>query len=372
MSMTGLALANLWSKKARSTGLAFAVAVAVMTVVTLTAVSTSLEKSAAEVLTIGHAKIDIAQKGVSDVLASTIDQSQVDRIAATPGVKSAVGVLVEMENLNPSNPLFLEIGIAPADLAPFGVTVVAGHPYSPDAAHEMMMGWRAAQNFGITVGDRFHADGTWNTVVGIYSTGIAFGDLGGMFPLPTIQAYNRVPGTVTLVFANTVPGVRVSAVEKRIARQNPELTTITTATQFGRVDTSLKFLQAAETGSAILAIVIGAVIVGNAMLLSLFERTREFGLLRAVGWSRSRVVGLMLGEGALLGVIGAGVGIGLAFMATTVLEAVPGLRGILHTNFTSSMFAKGLYTGLGMTILGTLYPAIRAASLRPLKALSHE
>ena len=117
---------------------------------------------------------------------------------------------------------------------------------------------------------------------------------------------------------------------------------------------------------------IGAVIVGNAMLLSLFERTREFGLLRAVGWSRSRVVGLLLGEGALIGVVGAGVGVGLAFLAATALEAVPGLRGVLHTSFTSSMFAKGLYTGLGMTILGTLYPAIRAAYLRPLRALSHE
>ena len=77
----------------------------------------------------------------------------------------------------------------------------------------MMMGWRAAQNFGIHVGDRFHANGTWNTVVGIYSTGISFGDLGGMFPLPAIQAYNRVPDTVTMVFVKTAPGAHPGEVE---------------------------------------------------------------------------------------------------------------------------------------------------------------
>ena len=50
-----------------------------------------------------------------------------------------------------------------------------------------MLGWTAAANLGLHVGDRFNANGTWNTVTGIYSTGNAFGDAGAMFPLPAIQ-----------------------------------------------------------------------------------------------------------------------------------------------------------------------------------------
>jgi putative ABC transport system permease protein len=372
LSMAGLVASNLWAKKGRSIGLGFAVAVAVMTVVTLSVVSQGLESSAAAVLTIGKADFTVAQKGVSDVLSSTIDDQQLEQIRATPGVASAVGVLVETEKISAATPLFLEIGIEPGDLARFGVTVVAGHPYSADATNQMMMGWRAAQNFGVHVGSRFHANGAWNTVVGIYSTGISFGDLGAMFPLPALQAYNRVPGSVTLVFVKTDPGVSVAAVQHRIDSNYPVLTTIRTATQFGRADRNLVFLQAAATGSAILAIVIGAVIVGNAMLLSLLERTREFGLLRAVGWSRSRVVGLLLAEGIVLGLIGAGVGVGLSYLAVAVLERLPDLRGVLHASFTPGAFARALYTGFGMTVVGTLYPAMRAAHLRPLSALSHE
>lgn len=372
MSLLSLVLQNLWAKKARSVGIGFAVSVAVMTVVALSVVSNSLESSAAAVLTLGKSDFTVAQKGVSDILYSTLDNGEVNDVLTTKGVSSAVGVLLETEKINAQNPLFLEIGIQPGDLAHFGVTVVAGQPYGPTSSHEVMLGWRAAQNFGLHVGDQFHANGTWNTVVGIYSTGISFGDLGSMFPLPAMQAYNRVPGSVSLVFVKVTPGYSISSVESSLTAAHPELTTIRTASQFGRADESLVFLQAATTGSTILAILIGAVIVGNTMLLSLFERTREFGLLRAIGWSRSRVVLLVVSEGVVLALGGSAVGVGLSFAATAVLEHLPALVGILHPDYTPTEFWRGLYTGLGMAVLGGLYPALRAANLTPLKALAHE
>jgi putative ABC transport system permease protein len=177
---------------------------------------------------------------------------------------------------------------------------------------------------------------------------------------------------VTLVFVKVAPGYRIGEVEKRITYAHPELTTIRTVTQFGRADRNLVFLKAAATGSTILAVVIGAIVVGNTMMLSLFERTREFGLLRAIGWTRTRVVSLLLGEGMVLAVVGAAVGVGLSYLVTSILQALPQLAGVLHSNYTSEAFWRGLYTGLGMTILGTLYPALRAGFLAPLQALSHE
>ena len=372
MTLFTLALGNIRAKKARSAGIAFAVALAVMTVVTLTVVSSGLEQEAAAVLTIGKADFTVAQKGVSDIIYSSLDDQEVADVRQTPGVRSAVGVLVETQRLNAANPLFIEIGIAPDDLATFGVTVVAGHAYAPEATDEVMLGWRAAQNFGLGVGSRFQANGTWNTVVGIYSTGISYGDLGAMFPLPAVQAFNRVPGSVTLVFVKVAPGYSVPRVQAALESAHPELTTIRTASQFGRADRNIVFLKAAVTGSTILALLIGAVIVGNTMLLSLFERTREFGLLRAVGWSRGRVVALVVSESLLLAVVGSAAGVGLSYLVTFVLESLPQLHGVLHSSFTAGAFWRGLLVGMGMAVLGSLYPAIRAASLPPVKALSHE
>jgi putative ABC transport system permease protein len=372
MPLITLILKNIWSKKARSIGIAFAISIAVMTVVTLTVVSSSLESSAAAVLTLGKADFTVAQNGVSEILYSSLDEGQLQAVRSTPGVKSAVGVLLETQHLSADTPLFIEIGLPPDELASFGVTVVAGRPFGATASHQVMLGWRAAQNFGLHVGDRFSANGTWNTVVGIYSTGISYGDLGAMFPLTALQAYNRVPGAVTLIFVNVEPGASISSVEKAITTDHPEVTTIRTAEQFGRADRNLVFLQAAATGSTILAILIGAVIVGNTMLLSLFERTREFGLLRAIGWTRRRVVALVVGEGIVLALVGALLGVALSFAAAGVLERLPQLRGVLQIDFTKEAFWRAVYTGLGMAVIGALYPALRAANLTPLKALSHE
>ena len=372
MTFLSFALRNVLSKKARSFGLVLAIAFAVMTVVTLAVTSSGLEQSAAAIISIGKADFTVAQKNAPDLLASTVDEGELARVSATPGVAQTVGVLVETEHLSSSTPIFIEIGIAPSDLAPFGVTVVAGHPYAALATNQVMVGWRAAANFGLHVGSRFHANGTWNTVVGVYSTGNSFGDSGAMFPLPAVQAYNRVPGIVTMAFVKVDKGVPAATVTHRIDVDMPELTTIRTATQFGRADRNLVYLKAAVTGSTVLAVLIGAVIVGNTMLLSLFERTRELGLLRAIGWTRRRMVGLLLGENLGLALVGAMIGVALAFAVTSGLEQLPALKGVLNANYTPGAFWRALYTALGMTLIGALYPTTRAALLAPLKALSYE
>ena len=372
MSLISIVISNLWAKKFRSVGIAAAVALAVMTVVSLVAVSSGLENSAAQLLEIGKSDFTVEQRGVADIFYSDIHGTELSRVESTPGVKSAIGVLLENERLNASNPFFLEVGIEPADLASFGVTVVAGHPFGVSSSHQLMLGWRAAQNLGVKVGGRLFVNGSWNKVVGIFSTGIAYGDLGSMFPLSSLQAHEHAQGTLTLLFVKVLPGRSVSQVEARITSEDHRLNTITTASQFGRADQNITYLQAAATGSTVLAILIGAVIVGDSMLLSVFERTRELGLLRAIGWSRTRVVRLIVGEGLVLAVVGSAIGVGLSFAATAALERLPQLAGILHANFTEGAFWRGLYTGLGMALIGALYPALRAANLAPLEALSHE
>jgi putative ABC transport system permease protein len=168
------------------------------------------------------------------------------------------------------------------------------------------------------------------------------------------------------------PGQSSARVQRTLTRDQPELTTISTLAQAGRADRNLVFLKAAVTGSTILALVIGAIVVGNTMLLSLFERTREFGLLRAIGWSRVRVVWLVVSESLLLALLGSALGVALSFLVTSVLEALPQLHGVLHSDFTPGAFWRGFAVGIGMAVLGSLYPSVRAASLTPLKALSNE
>ena len=249
---------------------------------------------------------------------------------------------------------------------------MGGRAYSRDAADEVILGWRAADNLGKHVGETIDISGGPKTIVGIYNTGQAFGDGGAMLPLTFLQGDERKSGTVTLAFVRVAPGAKIDAIRRVIEHENPSLATVRLASEFGRIDRTLDYLNAAGKGATYLALVIGTIIVMNTMLLSFVERTREFGVLRAIGWSKKRLWALILGEALLISLLGAMAGVALSFGATRALEALPAIRGILHTQFAASSFWRALYTAGAIGLLAALYPAARAGHLKPLDALRRE
>jgi putative ABC transport system permease protein len=372
VSFLGLLYRNTRAKALRTALTALIVAVGVAAGITIGVVTHSLRETAVSILKIGSADFSITQKGVSDVLNSVMDEGELNSLTDTPGVRSTVGVLVATTDLDKDHPLFLEIGVPPDKLAEFGVRVVDGVPYGGDASDEVMLGYRAARNLNKRVGDTMVLDDATYRVVGIFATGQEFGDSASMLPLKHLQASERKPGDVTIAFARTEPGTDIEALRGRIEHDNPELVTVQTATEFGRADRNLQLISAADKGATLVVLSVGALIVTNSMMLSFLERTREFGVLRAIGWSRWRVMGLVVGEAMFISVIGAALGVAVSFGATAILERLPSLRGILDPAYTADVFWRALYTAAGIGFFGALYPALRAALVAPLEALRHE
>jgi putative ABC transport system permease protein len=81
---------------------------------------------------------------------------------------------------------------------------------------------------------------------------------------------------------------------------------------------------------------------------------------------------MVMGEAMLISIIGAAVGVGLAYAATRALVRVSSLMGLLHPVYQAHMFFTALWVAAGIGLLGAIYPGIRAALLRPLQALRHE
>jgi putative ABC transport system permease protein len=372
LSFAGLVAHNVGVKKLRLAFASLAVAIGVMTVVTFSIVNHSLRASELAIMQTGRADFTVAQKGVSDLLNSTVDQSALDAMRREPDIAGITGVLLSTTRLNADNPIFLEIGIKPDETAAFGVTVVAGRVFRAGSASEIMLGYRAAANLHKHVGDRMLLDGSQRLIVGLYSTGQALGDAGAMLALVPFQAAQRQPGAYTLAFVRVRAGTDLGALRSRLERENPQLVTIRTTSDFGRADRSLALINAADRGSAILAVLVGAVIVMTTMTMTFIERTREFGILAAVGWRGRRVVGMVIAEALCIGLLGAAGGVALSFAATQVVGQLPSLVGILDPVYTASAFWRALYTAAAMSLLGGLYPAWRAARLPPLEALRHE
>jgi putative ABC transport system permease protein len=133
---------------------------------------------------------------------------------------------------------------------------------------------------------------------------------------------------------------------------------------------------------ALLALVVAAVGITNTLVTSVLERTREIGVLRAVGATRRQIIVLFLLEGALVGALGAALGLALArglsvwgdgFVKRLIQQQMNGQPMVSETVFD---FQWWVWTGtlafaVLVTTLAALYPARRAARVNPIEALRH-
>ena len=118
-----------------------------------------------------------------------------------------------------------------------------------------------------------------------------------------------------------------------------------------------------------LGIVISFIVVLLNMHTMVMERTREIGILKALGFSRFDIVRMLLTETLILTILGAGLGVGLTFLTRVVLKEVnPGLTVLISPNW---IFAA-VVLALAGAAAGALYPALRAATYDPVVALAYE
>jgi putative ABC transport system permease protein len=120
------------------------------------------------------------------------------------------------------------------------------------------------------------------------------------------------------------------------------------------------------------ALLIGCVGLLNTMMSSVHERTREIGVLRAIGWKRHRVVGMILAEAGLLCVAAAIFGALGGVMLTWGLSRMPAVAGTVSPHVQWPVIVQGLTLALVMGLIGAAYPAYQAARLVPTEALRHE
>lgn len=372
MTFVGLILRNVRARPLRALLTATAVAIGVMAVVALGVLTTSLKQTATQILQVGAADFTISQKHTDDIINSTIDETAIAEIAEMPGVEQVIGALIATTEYDADNPLVIEVGLQPEAQEPFGVTILEGRSYEATATNEVMLGYSLAERLGKKVGDTIDLEAGAFTVTGLYSTNISFGNSTMMFPLGWLQGRNRLSGQVSLGFVKVEPGAEVDEVAKRIDERFAQLTTIRTAEDYGRADRNLTLISAANTGGSILAGLIAVTGVLNTSLLSFFERIREFGIYRSIGWARRRVIGLVIGEAVIVSLAGAAIGVFLGWVAINLLQNFRQLRGILDPVYEVDVFTRSLVFGVVVAFLGALYPALRAASVAPLAAMRRE
>ena len=133
---------------------------------------------------------------------------------------------------------------------------------------------------------------------------------------------------------------------------------------------------------AFIALFVAAVGITNTLVTSVVERTKEIGILRAVGATRGQIMGLFLTEGALIGTFGALTGMALArglaawadgWVQSLIAGQMDGQKMLSTTIFVfpAWLWAGSLAFAVGVTTLAALYPARRASQIHPIEALRY-
>jgi putative ABC transport system permease protein len=367
VSFFSLVVRNLVRQRTRTLLTVLGIGIGITTVIALGAVTEGLKAASEEIVHTGGADFMVAQKGAADLTFSTLTADDLATVRAQPGVERAWGALLQVTRVG-SNPFFFLYGIEPADMAPVVPAPRTGRLAS--RAGEIAIGRRAADDLGVGVGGTIEIDRRPFTVVGVFESPRAYENGAGYAVLAEVQAVARKPRTLTMVYV--IASRDPAEVAARVRAASDRLATIATAEEYGQVDQGLTALDAGNLAISLLAVVIGAIGVMNTMIMSVFERTRELGILRAVGWRGSRVVRMILGESLILCLLATVFGIALGLAASRAVTLIPAVGSFLTPSYPPEIFVRALGIAIVVALAGALYPAVRAVRLSPMEALRHE
>jgi putative ABC transport system permease protein len=179
------------------------------------------------------------------------------------------------------------------------------------------------------------------------------------------------PRQVSMIAVKIKDAKQAPAIVERINAKFPDIYAALSA-EFAEEMPDMKSSNAMLDGISLVAILAGGLGVLNTMLMSVFERTREIGVLRALGWRRKSVLGMILREAVLLGLLGGVAGIAISFALVELMKQSAALGSWVDPVWSWDIFARAFLLSVFLGAIGGLYPAYRATRLQPVEALRYE
>jgi putative ABC transport system permease protein len=246
-----------------------------------------------------------------------------------------------------------------------GIQIIDGQ--APTSNSDVMIDTTKARNNNLHVGSMLTLFGNKQQyrVAGTYSP-----ESGPRVKLTLagLQEALEASDKASFIFVKLRNSNDVDAMAAKINAELPGNTIQPTRDVFAGFENSIPYLGVFLRVLVGLAAIVSALVVMLAMYTTITERTREIGILKAMGASRGYIVGIIEKEAILISVIGLIAGFGISALAGYAIHKVYGLVFEYSWQWALTAAAIGLIGG----IIGALYPAWKASSLDPVNALAYD
>jgi putative ABC transport system permease protein len=352
-----------------------AIAVAVGTVDALVGVASGFEKTFLSLYKGVGVDLVVVRAGAKQRANSTMDEKLAEKIEQVPGVAEVIPGLMDFVSFEESGLIGVLVqGWVPETMIFNHLTMVSGRPLRRDNKKVALIGTVLSKNLDKKIGDTLPLFDDQFEIVGIYRSSNIFEEGAVTIPLAELQRLMERQGLVTgftVMMKDSHDKAAMDRARKQIESLAHGVTALPTDEHVKSV-TEIQLAKAMAWLTSAVALLIGGFGMMNTMVMSVHERTREIGILRAIGWGRARVVRMIMMEAVLIGVVGAVVGGIGASILVRLLTRVPTVSGLIDGRIEPRFFVYGLLLALVVGLIGGLLPAFRASRLLPTVALRYE
>jgi putative ABC transport system permease protein len=369
MTFLTIVMRSLTRRKVRTGLTLVGISIGIGAVVTLVGMAQGYEKSIEHQLNV--IGIDLVVSNMSEgIMPKLYDGSLKDKIAALPHVTEATSVYMRMISVE-EVPMMMISGREWGGFTWNSFELLEGRLPKDGSEKAVVLGMLAAESLKKKVGDTVQLEAEELAVVGIVD-GRSVVENGAIFlSLSVLQELTGEHNRVNFVDVRLTKDVTKEQTDEVIAKIKeifPE-GKASPADQVVGNSQGFRVARAMSWSTSLLAIIVGVLGVMNTMLMTVFERTHEIGILLAVGWRRLRIMAMILCESAMLGFFGGVAGVALGAIGLKIMERTPTVRGMLEPDTSPQLLLTSVAIAVIVGIISGLYPAWRSSRLSPAVAL---
>ena len=380
MRLIGVALKNVLRRKSRSGLAAAGVASAVAAAIALVGFSTGFETSAREVY-LGHGvDLVVVRAGVTERLTSSLSASLAPEIAKLEHVQAVSASLTDMVSFGERSLVGIPVHGWSADSFVLGALTIGEGRTLAAADHQgILLGAGLAKSLKKSVGDDLEMESSRFHIVGVFRGLNVYEDASAVVLLDDLQRLMDRSGQVTEfqvrldrelpdrqatleALCRQIEGLRDSSGQRFGLAAMPTQRYVSGSTE-------VHMAHGLAWATTAIAMLIGCVGVLNTMSMSVFERTQEIGVLRAVGWHRWRIILMIVCESQLIAAAGAAIGTALIVPLAPLLARIPLVQGLIRPEVAPAVVGLAVLLALLVGFIGSVYPSYRSSRLDVVRAL---